>query len=178
MNEQDERVADLYRRYAGRLFAYARRHADHGRAEDLVAGAFEVAVRRTTSLPADDGEAFAWLVGTVRKLAANQRRREATARDHWESAVRESWHTGVADSPEDAVAERDRCVTALAALAEADREALLLVAWEGLSPEQAAGVLGCSHGTFRVRLHRARQRLERALTQSTPALRAATRGMS
>ena len=37
---------------------------------------------------------------------------------------------------------------------------MLLIAWEGLTPSQAARVVGCSGATFRVRLHRARRRLE------------------
>ena len=52
---------------------------------------------------------------------------------------------------------------ALATLAERDREALLLISWDGLSPGQAAAVLGCSRPTFAMRLHRARKRLSAAL---------------
>lgn len=44
-----------------------------------------------------------------------------------------------------------------------DREALALVAWDGLTPAKAARSLGCSPVAFRVRLHRARRRLARAL---------------
>ncbi|MGA2013433.1 MAG: sigma-70 region 4 domain-containing protein [Solirubrobacteraceae bacterium] len=52
---------------------------------------------------------------------------------------------------------------ALARLPERDREVLLLVAWEGLSTQQAATVLDCSPRTFSMRLHRARRRLSAAL---------------
>ena len=34
-------------------------------------------------------------------------------------------------------------MTALASLSNSDRELLMLVAWHGLSPRQAASVLGC-----------------------------------
>jgi RNA polymerase sigma-70 factor (ECF subfamily) len=51
----------------------------------------------------------------------------------------------------------------VASLSDADREALLLTAWEGLDAEHAALAAGCSTGTFTVRLHRARRRLEQAL---------------
>ena len=47
-----------------------------------------------------------------------------------------------------------------------DREALLLTAWEGLSPERAARAAGCSRATFHVRLHRARKRLAHALEEA------------
>ena len=46
---------------------------------------------------------------------------------------------------------------ALALLGERDREALLLIAWEGLSVSEAAVVVGCSRAAFAVRLHRARR---------------------
>ena len=54
---------------------------------------------------------------------------------------------------------------AVDALPATEREALLLVAWEQLTPAQAADVLGCTPGAFRVRLHRARKRLARHLAE-------------
>jgi RNA polymerase sigma-70 factor (ECF subfamily) len=54
---------------------------------------------------------------------------------------------------------------ALAALGERDREALLLTAWEGLTSEQAARALGCSAPAFRVRVHRARRKLQTTLAK-------------
>ncbi len=47
----------------------------------------------------------------------------------------------------------------LAALRDDDREVLMLVAWEGLGPEDLGRALGCSSSTATVRLHRARTRL-------------------
>jgi RNA polymerase sigma-70 factor (ECF subfamily) len=52
---------------------------------------------------------------------------------------------------------------ALADLTEPDREILTLVAWHGLSPKEAARVVGITVATYRVRLHRARRRLVAAL---------------
>jgi RNA polymerase sigma-70 factor (ECF subfamily) len=52
--------------------------------------------------------------------------------------------------------------TVLRELAEPDREVLLTAAWYDLSPAEAAAVLGCTRGTYAVRLHRARRRFERA----------------
>ena len=50
-----------------------------------------------------------------------------------------------------------------------DRELLLLVAWEELSPGQAAKVLGISSLAARSRLHRARRRLRALLEQRESA---------
>jgi RNA polymerase sigma factor (sigma-70 family) len=169
IEDGDQRLAELWTAHAPRLHAYARRHVDANDADDLVAEAYLVALRRIGDVPDDSAEAFAWLVVTVRKLAANQRRRAATRDQHWAQAVRDLWHIAPGSSPEDLVAERDRCLDALALLSESDRETLLLVAWEGLTPGQAAGVLGCSENAFSVRLHRARKRVAAALdTDSTP----------
>jgi RNA polymerase sigma-70 factor (ECF subfamily) len=70
--------------------------------------------------------------------------------------------------PADATADRAAARAALARLRPDDREALLLVAWEGLDPDEAAAALGLSPGTFAVRLHRARRRLEHLLTDRSP----------
>jgi RNA polymerase sigma-70 factor (ECF subfamily) len=53
---------------------------------------------------------------------------------------------------------------ALVRLSDADRELLLLIAWDGLSPSEAAAVLGIKPATARVRLLRARRRLTQALS--------------
>lgn len=158
-----QRQAELYAEHAARLYAYARRHGDPATAEDLVADAFLIAMRRISEVPNDPGEARAWLIGTVRKLAANKRRRETSQADWWHAAIRDGWHAGADPSAEDVIAERDECLRSLAALSEDDREAILLVAWEGLSPTQAAAVLGLTRNAFYVRLHRARHRLQLSL---------------
>lgn len=155
----NERLTELYAAHAARLYAYARRHGDPSAAEDLVADAFMVALRRLEEVPEDPGEARAWLIGTTRKLAANRRRRASTRDTFWRAAVREGWHARADVSAEEVVAERDACLRSLAALSAADRELVLLIAWEGLTHEQAAHVLGLSRTAFSVRLHRARQRL-------------------
>ncbi len=61
---------------------------------------------------------------------------------------------------------------ALARLSDADRELLLLVAWDGLLPVQAAEVLGVKPTTARVRLMRARRRLSHALAREDLSARA------
>ena len=54
-------------------------------------------------------------------------------------------------------------IEALAGLRDGDRELLMLVGMEGLSPSEAAQVLGISMVTTRTRLHRARRRLRARL---------------
>jgi RNA polymerase sigma-70 factor (ECF subfamily) len=57
---------------------------------------------------------------------------------------------------------------ALAGLARADRDVLLLIAWEQLSYDEVARALGIPLGTVRSRLHRARTKIRAALA-GTPA---------
>lgn len=66
-------------------------------------------------------------------------------------------------------------LAALARLSEDDRETLAVVAWEGLSPAQAARVAGCSARAFSKRLSRARARLTAALAEEAPLTAADTR---
>ena len=54
-------------------------------------------------------------------------------------------------------------------LSYVDREALLLVAWEDLTPTQAARSLGINPTAFRGRLLRARRRLRARLAQASAA---------
>lgn len=65
-----------------------------------------------------------------------------------------------APGADEVVTERADVLAALAALTGKEREALLLVAWDGLSPADAARVVDCSVPTFQVRLFRARRRLQ------------------
>ncbi|HEY3552305.1 MAG TPA: sigma factor-like helix-turn-helix DNA-binding protein, partial [Solirubrobacterales bacterium] len=51
------------------------------------------------------------------------------------------------------------------ALNEPDRELLMLVGWEELTPAQAARVLGVTPLAARSRLHRARRRLRARLEE-------------
>lgn len=60
-------------------------------------------------------------------------------------------------------AARPALRTALGVLTPGDREVLLLVAWEQLTPAEAAATLGIPAGTARSRLHRARAQLRAEL---------------
>lgn len=110
-----------------------------------------------------------WLLTTARKVLANHRRAA-------ESRVRASLvgpRAETPDRPEDVV-ETASLVQAFNTLEERDREALALVAWDGLAPREAAMVAGCSAATFSVRLHRARKRLTALLRDADESLHLTT----
>jgi RNA polymerase sigma-70 factor (ECF subfamily) len=81
------------------------------------------------------------------------------------------------DSPFEAAARAElerRVEAALARLPLRDRELLLLVGVEGLTPSEAAGVCGVPAVTLRARLHRAREKLaaELSVDQAVPRAKA------
>jgi len=76
------------------------------------------------------------------------------------------------DARLDAAAQVPELRRALSKLAPGDREVLLLVTWEGLTPSEVAVALGIPAGTARSRLHRARAGMRLSLGEG-PAARAA-----
>jgi RNA polymerase sigma-70 factor (ECF subfamily) len=141
------------------VWRYAVRRVGEAAAEDVVAETFLIAWRRIDVVP--DHE-LPWLFGVARKVIANQRRSEQrfasmTVRLASEVAEAQDDPRPDPDVPADAV------LAALATLGERDQEALRLVYWDGLPAVDAARALGCTAVAMRVRLHRARGRLARAL---------------
>jgi RNA polymerase sigma factor (sigma-70 family) len=144
-------------------------------ADDLIAATFEVAWRRLDAVPADD-EALPWLLSTARNLARNANRkahREQRLVNGLAHAI-----TPWREADLDQRAEWDGVRLALAQLRPVDRDLILLVAWDGLSPTSAGSVLGLLPVTARSRLHRARQRLTALLHDQGIGLPPATRSES
>jgi RNA polymerase sigma-70 factor (ECF subfamily) len=155
--EEVAAIGRLYERHAREVFAYAQRRSDSQTAEDVTARVFLVAWRRRTSVPAD---ALPWLYGVARRVLADERR-SSRRRASLGRRLGARWLGEVERVDEGGDGS---LAAALERLSERDREILLLSYWEDLAPEQVAVVLGCSRSTLAVRLHRARRRLSRALT--------------
>jgi RNA polymerase sigma-70 factor (ECF subfamily) len=149
------RLEQLFAAHAGAVRAYARRRIDPVSADDTVSEVFAVAWRRLDDVPE---AALPWLLGCARRVLAHQHRR---LRRDVALAERLGTTAGPPAPTGDPVLGR-----ALSQLSARDREVLLLVAWEGLDPAQAARVLGCSRNTLAVRLHRARRRLDAVLRRA------------
>jgi RNA polymerase sigma-70 factor (ECF subfamily) len=152
------RFEALYREHGGAVRRYVRRRSEAQSADDVVADVFVVAWRRLGDIPDDP---LPWLLGVARRVLANRHRGEARNHALQERVRSEQTRAAPARSPDEPAATD--VWDALAALSERDREALLLVAWEELTPARAARVLGVSANTFAVRLYRARRRFARAL---------------
>jgi RNA polymerase sigma-70 factor (ECF subfamily) len=147
---RDDEFSRCFKREMPRLLRYAERHVGHELAQDVVAETFQIAWRKWDKLP---DEKFPWLVGTARKVIGNHVR--ATARRRRLTTRLALLAEMTADSTVEAAA-RIEALHRLAALSESEREALLLVAWDGLTSNDAAGVLGISPAALRKRLSRAR----------------------
>lgn len=160
--DSTERFTSLYDKHYPRVYSYAVSRAGRQIADEVVSDVFLIAWRRLGEVP---DHALPWLLVVARNVIANEVR--ATARRESLAAELRSWHSGTAPDIADQVAERQAVLRALTALSDDDRELLTLVAWHGLSPRDAAQVIGCSTATYFVRLHRARRRLERAVSAGT-----------
>jgi RNA polymerase sigma-70 factor (ECF subfamily) len=155
--DRQTRLEALYVAHSSAVTRYARRRADEQTAADVVSEVFVVAWRRLDDVPED---ALPWLLGCARRVLWHHHRAEQR---RWRLFDRLTSATPLAvvsrEVPDTVLA------SGLATLRERDREVLLLTAWEGLTTDQAAKVLGCSPQTFRVRAHRARQRLADAMNK-------------
>ncbi|MBS1893686.1 MAG: sigma-70 family RNA polymerase sigma factor [Actinobacteria bacterium] len=151
------RFAKLYREEGRAILSYAlRRVEDREDAADVVAETFLVAWRRLGEVPLGDG-ARLWLYGVARLTLANLHRAERR-RTRLGARLAETLRTELSTHAAPA-GEAAEVLRAIGELGEEDRELLLLVSWEGLSPSEAGRVLGVSALAARSRLHRARRKL-------------------
>jgi RNA polymerase sigma-70 factor (ECF subfamily) len=153
-----EQFTAMFREHYPRVLAFVSRRTDQSRAHDVVADTFATAWRHFDRLPA---EPLPWLYRVARNCLANEMR---AARRQARIAERMAGR-GIEPAPDHAlsVVADASLRQALSRLSAADREALLLIGWEGLGNDAAATVTGCSVVTFKVRVHRARRRLARLL---------------
>jgi RNA polymerase sigma-70 factor (ECF subfamily) len=152
-------LAQVYREHYRSLVRFLyRRIGDQARAEDLAQEAFVRAIEHEPAKPR------AWLFTVAANLARDEGRRASVRRRHL-TLIKAEAEARPPEPPPDVALERQETVqqvrTALAQLAERDREALLL--WEeGLSYGEIADVLGLSRGSIGTTLARARARLAAA----------------
>ena len=138
---------------------YAARRSSVVDPEDVAATVFTNAWRHLGDIPLH--AELPWLLRTARNQVVT----------NWRKARRE---VAVEQVEPDAAAAPDTALemdvqAALERLSDGDREVLALAYWEQLGSREAAVVLGCNAGTYRVRLHRARRRLRRMLGASLRA---------
>jgi RNA polymerase sigma-70 factor (ECF subfamily) len=157
----------MFRATYDRVLAYALRRASVADAEDVVAESYTTAWRRFDDVPADP---LPWLYAVARHTLSNARRSgrrriQLLSRLEFEHDPPSTTQPDPSERLEDAALVR----AAMGALSETDREALMLVAWEGLDNVRASAALGVSTQAFAVRVHRARRRLEAEIVRLSEA---------
>lgn len=154
MSADQARFRSLFEATYPAVLRYARHRGLSGPdGEDLTAAVYEIAWRRLDTVPIGD-EALPWLL----KVAFNQLRNKRRKLAREKALLQRLPAPAHAPPASEAVTWQD-IRRALATLNPTDRELVLLIAWDGLSPAQAAGVLGYTAVAARTRLHRARRRL-------------------
>jgi RNA polymerase sigma factor (sigma-70 family) len=154
------RFGALVDRHGPALHAYLARRVRVDVADDLLAETWLAAFTSRTRYDRRRGPVRGWLFGVARyTLMAHLRQQRCasaeTAAARSGPVLDEEW--AAVDARLDAAAASSDLRAGLAALSPADRELLLLVSWEQLSPIEAAAVQGIPAGTARSRLHRARR---------------------
>jgi RNA polymerase sigma factor (sigma-70 family) len=145
---------------------FARRCRDPQQVADMTSQTFVEAIKSAGTFQGR-GSATAWLIAIARRVYANHLADQAVGVD---LIGRLGGRLVLADDEvEDLAARIDaqrdgrELLDRLAGLPDIEREAIELVDLLGLTPRDAAGVLGVSANVLRVRLFRAHQRLGREL---------------
>jgi RNA polymerase sigma factor (sigma-70 family) len=163
----DVAFEQLVRAHRPRLLRIAERIVDSGRAEDAVQNALFTAYRQFRAGDAAPKSPSAWLSAVTRNAAIDQLRRRGPVDPVAEPASMQ--HTPSTDAVAESRAELRRVLGDVAALPEAEREALLLRATTGAGHDAIAEHLSVSSGQARQLLHRARCRLREVAAVLLPA---------
>lgn len=170
----DSKVFELFYRSHVRVVErfVARRVADPHTVADLTAETFLASVESAHRFDPAKGEPRAWLLGIAYRVVAGEQRRAARA---WHAHTRDAGQRCLSEDSIAALDERldaeqaARAVReALAGVPDGDR-ALLELRWvDGMTVAEIATALRLKQGTVRVRLHRARHRLQKVLVRTLP----------
>lgn len=159
----------FFRRHVDAITRYAlRRCATPDDVSDLVGECFLVALQAAGRYRPETDTALPWLFGISRRLVAKQRRRLASRSRLL--AKTSNVFPRFTDSEDDDVAsaidaarQAPALEAALARLSTSEREVLELVAYDGLTPTEAAFALGITANAARLRLSRARKTVRESL---------------
>jgi RNA polymerase sigma factor (sigma-70 family) len=170
--EEPECFAAVFRRHAPQIQRYVTRRIGADAADDVVAETFLTAFRQRSGYQWNRRDALPWLYGIATNLIGRHRRTELSqlrllARTGADPVIEP--FTDRVDAAVSADGAKARLGAALARLPAGHRDALLLVAWGGLTYEQVAAATGAPLGTVQSRISRARRKLRQSLGDLDPA---------
>jgi len=163
---------EIFERHYDAVSVFLRRRVDSSVADDLASDVFLTAFRRRADFDADQLSARPWLYGIAHNLL------RSAYRGHSRDRVLLKRLESTEPSEDEAEAVIDRAAAqqmrgelrlALGRLDAHQRDALLMTAWEGLSPTEIAVVLGVPAATVRSWLFRARGAVRAALEAEAQA---------
>ena len=178
MNSWDEQVqiekarrdprafGPIYDRYVERVYGFIfRRTGDHQLAEDITAATFETALRNIRQFKWQGTGMIAWLYRIARNIMIGHFRRQ-----RFVISLTNLFERGYQPRTKINFVERfethDWLVTAFAQLSSKDQEIIALRFFEDLSSDEVANILKCSKNVLYLRLHRALERLRKALKKT------------
>ncbi|SEF54014.1 RNA polymerase sigma-70 factor, ECF subfamily [Saccharopolyspora kobensis] len=158
--------AVIFDRHAVTVHRFLARRVGGELADDLTGQTMLVAFDQRRRFDLTQRSALPWLYGIATNLLRRHRRTEV--RQH--RALARAAPDTVQEGHDELVSNRVTAATrplrkALAGLSAAERDIVLLIAWEGLSYDEVALALGIPIGTVRSRMHRARRKLREALPE-------------
>lgn len=162
-DDDPDALAALFDRYADRIYNHCfRATGDWSEAEDAVSAVFLEVWRHRHRARIHEGSALPWLYGVATNVCRNltrSRRRRLRALASLPPPASEPDHAERVTDQLGSTARMQQVLAAIEGLPARDREVLALVAWAGLTYDQAAAALDVPVGTVRSRLSRARARL-------------------
>jgi RNA polymerase sigma-70 factor (ECF subfamily) len=163
--------AAIFDRHSGEILRYAHARLGADLAEDVTAETFLAAFRHRGRYDTAHADARPWLYGIAIREIGKHKRAETRRLRALRSAPQDVITADFSGRSAERVAAqrlRPRLVAALTGLRRQDRELLLLVAWAGLSYEEAAAATGATVSAVKSRLHRIRKRTREALGEVNP----------
>jgi len=156
---------ELYERHRIAVFRFAYRLSGSvENAEDLTHDCFLSLIKRVASFEPGRASLRTYLLAATRNLWLKQLRtlgRESALDDYDENDF-----LAVSRAPLGRLLDREmslKVAEAVASLPPLQREALVLFEYEGISLNEIASMVGSDVGAVKARLHRARERLRKAL---------------
>lgn len=162
----------LFERHCRAVYNHAfRLTGSWSQAEDVTQATFLTAWRRRTDARVVDGTVLPWLL----VVASNTARTEQRSARRWLALLRRiPPERDLADPTDDVAARLDderrmaHLLALVGRLPRAEREAIALCVWSGVSYAEAATVLGITEAAVRSRVSRARARLAQLVVAESP----------
>ncbi len=157
---------ELYVRHGPVIFRFAARRLNRQLAEDVLSETFATAFAKRARFDESWDTALPWLYGIAIREIQRHRRLEARTWSALAGTPAESMIDSITPTEQrlDARSGLHRLGDALRAMAQRDRDVLLLYAWADLDYAAIAVALDIPVGTVRSRLNRARRILQAAHT--------------